>query len=145
MHSWSGALAPNLYPILHFDKSLWGSWCQEFRCYLSRNLVTLELKSMIPLQPVLLEFYTKINVFIKRASELGICKIWNFQSSNYEEYHLLGYYKCLPWKVCKFLVEHIGFEVLRAATVKSSVFCDVMPCSPVKVSWCFRGTYYFHP
>jgi hypothetical protein len=36
-----------------------------------------------------------------------------------------------------------GFEVLTAETMKSSLFCDVTPCSPVKVNQHFRGTYHF--
>jgi hypothetical protein len=32
-----------------------------------------------------------------------------------------------------------GFEVLTAVVMKSTVFWDVTSCSPLKVSWCFRG------
>jgi hypothetical protein len=38
----------------------------------------------------------------------------------------------------------VGFEVLTSVTMKSSVFWDITPCSLVKVSRCFRGTYEYH-
>jgi hypothetical protein len=28
----------------------------------------------------------------------------------------------------------VGFEVLTAVVVKSSIFCDIKPCSPLKVN-----------
>jgi hypothetical protein len=39
----------------------------------------------------------------------------------------------------------VGIEVLSAVTVKSSVLWDIKPCSPVKFSRRFRGTYRHHP
>jgi hypothetical protein len=36
------------------------------------------------------------------------------------------------------------FEVLIALTAESTVFWDVMPCSPVEVLLLFGGTYYLH-
>jgi hypothetical protein len=32
----------------------------------------------------------------------------------------------------------VGFEVLRAVTMKSTIFCDVTPCSPIAVHSQFR-------
>jgi hypothetical protein len=34
----------------------------------------------------------------------------------------------------------VGFGVLIAVVMKRSIFWDTMPCSPLKVSWCFAGT-----
>jgi hypothetical protein len=34
----------------------------------------------------------------------------------------------------------LGFEVLTAVIMKSSIFGDITPCSPLKVYRCFRGT-----
>jgi hypothetical protein len=34
----------------------------------------------------------------------------------------------------------VGFEVLTAVVMKSSVFCAITPCSPFKGNRCFRGT-----
>jgi hypothetical protein len=39
-----------------------------------------------------------------------------------------------------FLI-HVGFEVLTAVVMKSAIFWDKTPCSPLKVNRCFRGTY----
>jgi hypothetical protein len=33
----------------------------------------------------------------------------------------------------------IGFEVLPAVVMKKSIFWDITPCSPLKVSPCFGG------
>jgi hypothetical protein len=38
----------------------------------------------------------------------------------------------------------VGFEVLTAVVMKSSVFWDKTPCSLVKVNWCFGETYRLH-
>jgi hypothetical protein len=38
-------------------------------------------------------------------------------------------------------VSSVGFEVLTALTVKSTIFWVVMPCSSVQVEWCFGGIY----
>jgi hypothetical protein len=38
----------------------------------------------------------------------------------------------------------VGFEVLTAVVMKSSVFWDITPCSPLKVNRCFGGTYRIH-
>jgi hypothetical protein len=35
---------------------------------------------------------------------------------------------------------HVGFEVLTAVVMKSSVFWDKMPCSPLKINRHFGGT-----
>jgi hypothetical protein len=39
---------------------------------------------------------------------------------------------------------HVRFEVLTAVIVRSSVFWDVMPCSPLNVNRSFRGTCRLH-
>jgi hypothetical protein len=38
----------------------------------------------------------------------------------------------------------VGFEVLTAVVMKSSIFRDIMPCSPLKVSRRFEGTRHHH-
>jgi hypothetical protein len=38
----------------------------------------------------------------------------------------------------------VGLEVLTAVVMKSSVFLDITPCSPLEVSQCFGGTYRLH-
>jgi hypothetical protein len=40
----------------------------------------------------------------------------------------------------KYYVHFIGFDALTAVIVKSSVFWYVMPCSPLRVNRCIRGT-----
>jgi hypothetical protein len=35
----------------------------------------------------------------------------------------------------------VGFEVFTAVVMKSSIFWDIMPCSPLSVRRCFGGTY----
>jgi hypothetical protein len=38
----------------------------------------------------------------------------------------------------------VGFEVLTAVFVKSYIFWDITPCSPLKVNRCSGGTYRLH-
>jgi hypothetical protein len=38
----------------------------------------------------------------------------------------------------------VGFEVLTAVVMKSSIFWDITPCSPLKVNRSFGGTYRLH-
>jgi hypothetical protein len=40
----------------------------------------------------------------------------------------------------------LGFEVLTAVVMKSTIFLDITQCSPLKVYRCFGGTYrlYLH-
>jgi hypothetical protein len=40
--------------------------------------------------------------------------------------------------------ENVGFEVIIAVVMKSSVFWDITPYSPLKVNRRFRGTYWIH-
>jgi hypothetical protein len=42
------------------------------------------------------------------------------------------------------LYNNVGFEVLTAVVMKSSIFWDTPPCSPLEVNWCFRGTCNLH-
>jgi hypothetical protein len=42
-------------------------------------------------------------------------------------------------------IRTVGFQVLRAVTMKNSIFWDVTPCIPVKVYRRFGGTYYLYP
>jgi hypothetical protein len=36
---------------------------------------------------------------------------------------------------------NVGFEVLRAVVMKSTIFWDITPCSPLKLKQRFGGTY----
>jgi hypothetical protein len=38
----------------------------------------------------------------------------------------------------------VGFEFLTAVVMKSSIFWDITPCSPLKVNWRFGGTCRLH-
>jgi hypothetical protein len=38
----------------------------------------------------------------------------------------------------------VGFEVLTPVVMKSTVFWDMMLCSPLKVNQLFGGTYHLH-
>jgi hypothetical protein len=40
--------------------------------------------------------------------------------------------------------DKVGFEVLTAVVMKSSLFCAVTPCSPFKCNTCFGGTCHLH-
>jgi hypothetical protein len=48
--------------------------------------------------------------------------------------------------IYNFLVkdEYVGFEVLLAVDMKSSIFWDTPPCSPLKFNKRFRGICRFH-
>jgi hypothetical protein len=39
---------------------------------------------------------------------------------------------------------YVRFEVLTAVVMKSIIFCDITPCSPLKVNRRFGGTYRLH-
>jgi hypothetical protein len=41
-------------------------------------------------------------------------------------------------------MEYVGFEVLTAVVMKSSIFWDITPCSLLKVNRGFGGTYRHH-
>jgi hypothetical protein len=45
------------------------------------------------------------------------------------------------WKRTLNYIAVVGFEVLRAVVMKSSIFWDIMLCSPLKVNRGFGGTY----
>jgi hypothetical protein len=57
------------------------------------------------------------------------------------------FFLCVTW-VLSFLVSIkttlVGFEVLTLVVMKSSVFWNITPYSPLKVSRRFGGTYRFH-
>jgi hypothetical protein len=38
-------------------------------------------------------------------------------------------------------VKFVGFEVLTAVVIKSTIFWDITPCGPLKANWRFGGTY----
>jgi hypothetical protein len=40
--------------------------------------------------------------------------------------------------------QNIGFEVLTTVVMKSTIFWDITPCSPLKVNRRFGGTYHLH-
>jgi hypothetical protein len=42
------------------------------------------------------------------------------------------------------MVQFVGYEIFTAVAMKSSVFWDVTPYSPLKVNWRFRGRYRLH-
>jgi hypothetical protein len=44
----------------------------------------------------------------------------------------------------KKLINNVGIEVLTAVVMKSAVFWDITPCSPLKVDQRFGGTYHLH-
>jgi hypothetical protein len=39
---------------------------------------------------------------------------------------------------------NVGFEVLTAVVMKSTIFWDITPCSPLKVNRRFGGTHRLH-
>jgi hypothetical protein len=48
--------------------------------------------------------------------------------------------------ICGTKIEsrNVVFEVLTTVVMKSSVFLDMTPCSPLKVNWRSEGTYHLH-
>jgi hypothetical protein len=49
--------------------------------------------------------------------------------------------------VHKFLLvnyKHVGFEVITTVVMKSTIYCDITACSPLRVNRCFGGTYLLH-
>jgi hypothetical protein len=42
------------------------------------------------------------------------------------------------------LIKYVGFDILTSVVVKSSIFWDITPCSPLKVNRRFGGTYRLH-
>jgi hypothetical protein len=57
-------------------------------------------------------------------------------------------YADAKWIVLETLMKqnigHVGFEVLTAVVMKSTVFWDITPCSPLKANRRFGGTYRLH-
>jgi hypothetical protein len=43
-----------------------------------------------------------------------------------------------------YMMYDVKFEILTAAVTKSTIFWDIKPCSPLKVSRRFRGTCRLH-
>jgi hypothetical protein len=41
-------------------------------------------------------------------------------------------------------INYVGFEILTAVVMKSTIFWDVTPCSPLSVNRRFGGTYRLH-
>jgi hypothetical protein len=64
----------------------------------------------------------------------------------WQNYHMMGEYMHIADLFLNNFIKMFcfGFEIRTAVAVKSSVFWDVMPCNPVKVSQCFRGTFHHH-
>jgi hypothetical protein len=50
-------------------------------------------------------------------------------------------FKNLNIKVCKNINFHVGFEILTAMVMQSTIFRDIMSCSPLKVNRRYEGTY----
>jgi hypothetical protein len=50
----------------------------------------------------------------------------------------------LAFSSSPFFPQVVGFEVRTAEVMKSSVFWDITPRSPLKVNWRFGGTYRLH-
>jgi hypothetical protein len=48
---------------------------------------------------------------------------------------------CLCWNLVPY---YVGFEVFTAVVMKSIIFWDMMPCSPLSFNRRFRGTYRLH-
>jgi hypothetical protein len=42
------------------------------------------------------------------------------------------------------MIAAVGFDVLIAVLTKSYIFWNLTPCSPLKASCCFGGTYRFY-
>jgi hypothetical protein len=42
------------------------------------------------------------------------------------------------------ILKTVGFEVLTAVVMKSTIFWDITPCSPLSVNRCFGGTCRLH-
>jgi hypothetical protein len=72
--------------------------------------------------------------------------IWllNFWQSDQHIYKLQKEQSTVVMYPCPNKIPHVGFEVLTAVVMKSTVFWDIMPCSSLKVNWHFRGTYRLH-
>jgi hypothetical protein len=54
----------------------------------------------------------------------------------YKTIHSLGHCE----RHLQNLDEYVGFEALKAVAMKSSIFWDMTPCSPVKINLRFGGT-----
>jgi hypothetical protein len=44
----------------------------------------------------------------------------------------------------QYLLTDVGFEVLTAVIMKSTIFCDITLCSPLNDNQRFGGTYRLH-
>jgi hypothetical protein len=48
--------------------------------------------------------------------------------------------KCVSLQIITNDYQFVGLEILTAVVMKSSIFWDNMPCSPLEVNQCFEGT-----
>jgi hypothetical protein len=49
------------------------------------------------------------------------------------------------WYKCSWIsIKYVGFEAFTVAVMKSTIFWDITPCSPLSVNRRFRGTYRLH-
>jgi hypothetical protein len=44
----------------------------------------------------------------------------------------------------EYIKTYVRYVVLKAASMKMRVFCDIAPCSLVGIDRCFRGVYCLH-
>jgi hypothetical protein len=66
-------------------------------------------------------------------------------SSKEEKWFLIKPCVHIRYAVIKYILQtsllHVGFEVLTAVNMKSIIFWDITPCSPLGVNRRFGGTY----
>jgi hypothetical protein len=53
-------------------------------------------------------------------------------------------HRCWIWSWCSKMRVYVRIFILTAMVMKSSVFCDITPCSPLNVNRCFGGTWRLH-
>jgi hypothetical protein len=84
------------------------------------------------------------SVWLKRVSNCKIAELRMLEVVGTALHGQCGRAKLLKWILSGVNNFFLRFEVLTAIVMKSSIFWDITPCSPLKVNRSFRGKCRFH-
>jgi hypothetical protein len=91
-----------------------------------------------------LKLRVKITIF-SDETPCTLIDVWKRFEGIYVHVKLgLNSIKCNNVFSNKMKLLHVGFEDLTAVVMKSTIFWDITPCSPLSVNWRFGGTYRLH-
>jgi hypothetical protein len=111
---------------------------QEFRCLRGRH-------SMSRIEDGRRKFILMLFIVLSICRTLVASRLGPITVTEHTyKYVFLGEVQTDPRQRSENLIQDVGFEVLTAVVMKSSVFWDIMPCSPLKLYRRFGGTCRLH-